>query len=103
MTSRRTPSERLLARLAVMGVPVAPELGVERTHAGYWQRKTGAWVWRHGPVGERGVMVGSVCTVTELARAPRLIASLSRLAPEWAVYPYVEGQRVEPGDLVEAA
>lgn len=102
--SRQTPSERLLARLKAMGVPVDDDAAVTRTYAGHWQRREGAWTWLTGPVGERHVMAGSIHTVTNLARAPRLCAELSRHSPEWSIYPYDERSTQAASDtyLIEA-
>lgn len=102
MNARRTPSERLLERLTAMGIEIAPGARIERTYAGYWQRRQGAWVWRMIPA-DGGAWVGSLYPVTTLVGLPRLGASLSTLAAEWSVFPYEEGHRLEPGDLVEPA
>lgn len=102
--SRKTPSERLLDRLKVMGVPVEDDATIQRTYAGYWMRREGAWVWHTGPFGDRHLMAGSVHTVTDLVRAPRLCADLSRHSPEWSIYPHDERspQRASETFLIEA-
>jgi len=99
--SRQTPSERLLARLKAMGVPVEDDATIERTYAGYWMRARGAWVWSSGV---RAVVTGSIYTVTDLVRRPRLCAVLSPDAPEWSVHPYDERDPQKASDtyLVEA-
>lgn len=86
--SRQTPSERLLERLKTMSIPIADDAGIERTYAGRAMRSAGAWVWRHGPVGDQHVMVGSRLPITELIRHGQLCAVRSPHAPEWSIWPY---------------
>lgn len=86
--SRQTPSERLLARLKAVGVPIDDDAVIERTYAGSSMRTAGAWVWRTGPFGDGHIMVGSIFPVTDLVRRPLLCATLSTNAPEWSVWPY---------------
>lgn len=44
--------------------------GFRRTYAGYWQRRAGAWSWEG--VTEDGRRIGSIWTVSELLKSPKL-------------------------------
>lgn len=91
--SRATPSERLLARVKAMGVPVEDDAVIVRTYAGHWQRSQGAWVWRieSGPLGVPTQSVGAHHPVTELLRG-RLVADWDPAIQEWCITPYLPGQ-----------
>lgn len=41
-----------------------------RTYAGYWQRRAGAWSWEG--VTEDGRRIGSIWSVSELLKSPKL-------------------------------
>lgn len=90
--SRQTPSQRLLARLKAMGVPIEDDAVIVRTYAGYWQRAQGAYVWAVEASGHRlpKVTVGSHCRVTDLIRAPRLVATWNKITTDWSIDPYIE-------------
>lgn len=98
--SRQTPSERLLARLKDMGVPVDDRAPLTRTYAGSAQRAAGVWVWRHGPL-DGFTWVGSIYPVTELIRRPRLTATYEYAANEWTIFPYGDGDQPTPTCLIE--
>jgi hypothetical protein len=90
--SRPTPSQRLLTRLAAMGVPIEDGATIVRTYVGYWQRRQGAWIWMVESA-ERGLpkkMVGSHSRVTDLVRG-RLVATWDDITQGWTIEPYVEG------------
>lgn len=99
--SRQTPSERLLARLKTMGIPVDDEATIERTYAGQWMRANGAWVWRYGPVGDPAVLVGSRYPVTELIREGQLCAVHALGVPEWTIWPYGGHSKASDHFLIE--
>lgn len=91
--SRPTPSQRLLARLKAMGVPIEDGAIITRTHAGYWQRRQGAWSWRVEQPDYRlpQQIVGSHYPVTDLVRAPRLVATRDEVTGDCSIDPYREG------------
>ena len=79
-----TPSERLLARLTAMGVPLPEGAEIRRTYAGWLQRRHGAWSWAVDPsVG--AWTVGSQWPVTHLLRARRLVVSRAGTQADWDV------------------
>jgi hypothetical protein len=90
---RPTPSQRLLARLKAMGVPIEDGALIARTYAGYWQRKQGSWSWLVEQPEHRlpRQMVGSHYPVTDLVRAPRLVATWDRVTGDCSIDPYTEG------------
>lgn len=67
-------AERLIIRLRKIGLDLPEGSRLERTHAGYWQRKQGAWTWRAIGPGNRPLWVGSTYTMTELLAAPGICA-----------------------------
>jgi hypothetical protein len=84
-----TPSQRLIARLRAMGLPLADDTTLARTHAGYWQRKGGAWSWMlWSDTDSAMTKYGSQHTVTALLREPRLVATFERRSGMWHVDPY---------------
>lgn len=73
-----TPSQRLLARLRAMGVPIPEGAVIRRTHAGLQQRRNGAWSWFVDPdprIPGTTPGLGSQVPVTELLRTDRLVVS----------------------------
>jgi hypothetical protein len=74
MTTPR-PSQRLVARLRAMGVPLPDEVELVRTRAGRAQRAAGAWSWAAYVPGGRELRLGSQAPITELLRAHRLTVS----------------------------
>jgi hypothetical protein len=66
------PSQRLLARLAAMGVPLCRGSEVHRTRAGRHQRAAGAFAWFVSP-DPAGCEIGSRWPVTDLVRCDRLM------------------------------
>jgi hypothetical protein len=95
--SRPTPSQRLLARLAAMGVPIEDGATIVRTYAGYWQKKQGAWIWRveSGPHGVPAKPVGSGFRATDLLRGP-LAAHWDNSIQEWTIEPHKPGTVYKP-------
>lgn len=65
------PSEKLIARLINEGHIEPGEYRVQRTYAGYWQRREGAFSWDlvHADTGHHA-FVGSQYSVKECADAP---------------------------------
>lgn len=98
---RPRPSERLVARLRAMGLPVPADARIERTYAGVWQRRDGAWSWIVWPPGSYGV--GSQFPVTELLRYERWIAVKQYgNTSDWHVLPW-DGEPAKPGEILESA
>lgn len=95
-----TPSARLLTRLRAMGLPVPEGASIERTHAGHWQRKEGAWSWQVLPqLGREGV--GSQYPVTKLLHARRLIAIRHHRQDDYHLFAWQEGWAVDYRDVLE--
>ncbi|MCE0510863.1 hypothetical protein LVJ59_17585 [Microbacterium sp. KKR3/1] len=65
-----TPTERVISRLIEGGHIEPGEYRVERTYAGFWQRREGAFSWDlvHADTGHHA-MVGSQYSVKECADA----------------------------------
>lgn len=64
------PSDRLIARLIAEGHIPAGEYRIERTYAGFWQRREGAFSWELvDAISGFPVNVGSQYTVKECADA----------------------------------
>ena len=66
------PSDRLISRLIREGEIEPGEYHIERTYAGYWQRKEGAFSWMLMRSEDRGyINIGSQFTVRECVDAER--------------------------------
>jgi hypothetical protein len=89
---RRTPVQRLIARLEAMGVPLPPDPVVRRTYAGRHQQSAGHPSWCIVPGGDDHggwtAVVVSQYPVTELLRMPRLCASRAAHDPDIYIDPY---------------
>jgi len=46
---------------------------LRRTYAGYWERKSGAFVWYGNVVGYPSLKIGSCESATELLKAKKLV------------------------------
>jgi hypothetical protein len=99
LPGRPRPSERLLARLRAMGLPVAPDAQFRRVYAGYWQRAAGAWSWTVD--GSSTGWIGSIYPVAVLLRAERLIA-IERHG-DWHVIPWDGEEPAKSGEILESA
>ena len=68
-----TPSEKMLTRLRAMGLDIPDGSVVQRTHAGYWQRRAGAWSWSVFNPERPDINVGSTWPLSILLRRPMVI------------------------------
>lgn len=84
-----TPSERLMARLRAMGVDIPEGSTLQRTYAGYWQRKGGAWSWfLLSPDGRD--FLGSYFPVKTLLRTRLNVTQGHRHEGTFSVFPWKE-------------
>lgn len=71
-----TPSEKMLARLTAMGVPIPDGAVIRRTYAGRLQRRAGAWSWYVDPeprIPGAGLGLGGFEPLGELLRVDWLV------------------------------
>lgn len=61
-----TRSKRLLLQLRAAGVEMPDDVFIQRSYAGHWQRKEGAWSWFVVSAISGPLDIGSQDTVTEL-------------------------------------
>jgi hypothetical protein len=71
---KKAPSQRLLARLRAMGLDIVDGAVVQRTYAGIWQRREGAWSWALVDANNFELSVGSQYPVTRLLKG-RIMAT----------------------------
>lgn len=63
----------LIKKINELGYKVKPKL--ERTHYGYWQRASGAWVWYMNLLGDNVGIIGSAYTVKDIVNADKISVS----------------------------
>ena len=87
-----TPSKRLIARLRAMGLIIPNDARVQRTYAGFWQRREGAWLWALVDSNDFELSIGSQHCVTSLLKE-RLIVIQHWNNRDFHVDPWEPGER----------
>jgi hypothetical protein len=81
MKAGATKSQRLMQRIRdELGIALTPNARIDRTHAGHWQRSSGAWTWFvfDPECYEAHIGLGGFRTVTELLSAKSLDIEISK-------------------------
>lgn len=83
-----TPGERLIAKIRATGAGevMPPTVAFMSTHAGYWQRRQGAWSWfLEDPTGPYPLDIGSQYPRSALTGR---IQALRIETGEWCIQPF---------------